>query len=130
MHLASADNSQQSFRETLSSGGLRTKADFAPLHGRPDSALGGIVGGLDAFMGKEGKEVVPILQRPFGPGPHQRIIAVQVMVAIPFHPPSDESGGQPELRSRAAGIWVGMPVSENGADLLEHIFGEEVCVRA
>jgi len=47
---------------------LRSKADFTPLHGRPDGTFGAIVGGLDTIMFKECKKVLPVVKQRFCAG--------------------------------------------------------------
>ena len=55
LHLASAGDSENSFRETLSVARLITEADFTPLDGGSDSPLSRIVGWLHPFNTQEGR---------------------------------------------------------------------------
>ena len=51
---------QEAFNGPFTVGAARAEHDLPPLHGRPEGALGGIVGGLDAVFVHEGKEMLVV----------------------------------------------------------------------
>ena len=48
VHTAGADNGQHPFGKAQTGAGLGAKANFSPLHRRPDGTFGNVIGGLDA----------------------------------------------------------------------------------
>lgn len=50
MQLTCSDDAEQASGKTFADLGLRSKADFPPLHGKHDNMFGAIVCGLDSFM--------------------------------------------------------------------------------
>lgn len=54
--------------------------------------FGTVIGWLDALNPQEGKEVLPILEEPFGLGAYRIILALAVALAAKFHPATDERG--------------------------------------
>jgi hypothetical protein len=54
------------FRESFPGWGLAAETDFSPLHGKAQCVLRCVVGRLNAFMEDEGKQMIPVLERPVG----------------------------------------------------------------
>src|SRR5215207_8270055 len=60
LKLAGLHDGQEAFDGPFALIAARAKHDFAPLHGGPERALGGIVGGRDALLVHEGEEVLVV----------------------------------------------------------------------
>lgn len=112
LHPAGSSNGEDSFGEALSTAGLITEADFAPLNGRPDSSLSRIVGWLDTLNAQEGEKDVPVFKETGCPRPDVFIRAFPVAQARAFHAAPDEGARLPQLFAGATSFLEGMPVAK------------------
>ena len=77
---AGSGDGKGAFRESFPGRRLAAEADFSPLYGKAQCALGSVIGGLNAFMEDKGKEMIPIPERLAGAS-DDRIIAAGFVVA-------------------------------------------------
>jgi len=111
-HLTGSGNGEDSFGEALSTAGLITEADFAPLNGRPDSSLSCIVGWLDTLNAQEGEKNVPVFEETDCPRPDVFIRAFPVAQARAFHAAPDEGARLPQFFAGTISFLEGMPVAK------------------
>ena len=78
---ASPGDGKGAFREPFPRWRLAAETDFSPLHGKAQCALRSVVGRLNAFMEDEGKEVIPVLERPAGAGGDSSVAAGLIVSA-------------------------------------------------
>lgn len=130
MKLAGPGHGEDSLRESFASIGLVAEAEFPPLDGRTNSLFRGIISGFHPLMGEECEQVIPIGERAFGSSAHLRVGAASVLEAVAFHSSPHESRGIQELWASDAAFTESMPATKDVPDLLEHICGEHVSIRA
>lgn len=118
---AGSCDSEDSLGESLTILGLVAKAELSPLDCRSNPPLCNIVGGFYSLMGEEGKQVRPVLERALGARAYLGIRAGEVLLTIPFHPRSHESGGGKQLVSGDVAFLERMPATEDPPHLLEHV---------
>ena len=130
LDLAGSCYGEDSLRKSLPGLRLTAKTELTPLHGWAQCLLGTVIGRLDALMDQEGEKVIPVLERPAGTCAYLRIGAVLVQETVPFHPGSHQLGCPQELLPIDETLAEGVPTAEDVADLLEHISGKQVGMRA
>lgn len=108
---------------------LTAEAYLPPLNGMTQCSLSSIVGGLDAFMENEGKEVLPLFEHLAGASTHGSILAGLVLLTVSLHPAPNEGGRLPELLAGDSLIDKGIPTDEKTVDFIEHVCGKPLRVR-
>src|SRR3989338_8336083 len=81
LELTGSHNRQQTFDGALTLVASRPKHDLAPLDGRSERYLGGIVRGLDALLVHEGKEVLIVHEERVGQIAHVGVRRVEIPFA-------------------------------------------------
>lgn len=130
MKLAAPGHGEDSLRESFASIGLVAEAEFPPLDCRTNSLFRGIISGFHPLMGEECEQVIPIGERAFGSSAHLCVGAGSILEAVPFHSSPHEGRGIQELWASDAAFTESMPATKDVPDLLEHICGEHVSIRA
>lgn len=108
---------------------LTAETYLTPLNGMTQCSFCGIVGGLDAFMENEGKEMLPLFEHLGGASTHGSILAGLVLLTVSLHPAPNEGSRLPELLAGDSLIDKGIPADEEALDFLEHVCGKPLRVR-
>jgi hypothetical protein len=119
-------DSQQASGGQLAGGAAVAEADFAPLHTRAEGSLGAVVGGLNAFVFKECKEPLVVLEKSRREIADFAVGTVQMALGQGDHPLLDGDRTQQQLASVNLATAKLVPESKQSGMLGQRVAAESL----